>query len=183
MYALRVAKADWWDVAGRIRVFYQQNHPVLKEARVLARMLAEGAPRDPDGKLTYETRKAIGGAVRTTAEAVKHHRLGWEEETVEVQLFDDGDTWLLRMCDRYGGRGGSLLHGELDRFPELTEVFYDGRVDDVPEDPAERARNHAVTRQVDEWINTDRYLLYPVVTAADLRHLDMTVLNEMCEES
>ena len=112
MYNYRIRKDAWWSFAAAVREFYLAEYPVFK---VLAEV-SEG-----DG-ITYSK----------FVEAVDVFR-DW---TVELQLFDEGDHWLIRPLEQ----GYFFMNGHeqwVDEFG-LETVWYDDRSDVPPEDEKNR---------------------------------------------
>ena len=155
MYSYRLPKEHWWDFARDCRQVYEGEHPVvalLINAARGARMLP---PEDKSAKLI-----ALLDAVRKM-----------QEWMVDLQLFDEGDTYLIRPLER-----GYFFLNTHDRWIQefgLEPVFYDDRSDVPPE----QEKNRAVSLWCDDKIAKGEYLLYQVVTEDGLSSTIMDALT------
>ena len=155
MYVYRVDKAVWWDVVGRVREFYLAEFPMIQAMSAAAdAMFDRGADR-------YATIKYLD------AIAAGFTRDPNESWSVELQVFDAGDDWLIRPLER-----GRFLLAHHEQFPELRPVFYDGRTDVPPEHEA----NYEVATWMDEQIDAHRFFIYEVLSRADYERVGMDKL-------
>lgn len=135
MYNYRLPKEQWWPFARACRAFYLAEHPISK-------LLAQSA-LEPGAN--YGSLRRL---VNTLVDS------GW---TVDLQLFDDGDTWLIRPLEHgyfflNNASGWSWQFG-------LERVYYDNRADV----PAEDEKNASVAEWVDKKILLGEYLTYTVL--------------------
>lgn len=146
MYSYRLPKDKWWEFANECRRFYEENHPVASMILRAAHKARSLPPEDKSAKLVD-----ILDAVHKA-----------QEWTVDLQLFDEGDTYLIRPLER----GWFFLNSHEQwrtRFG-LEQVFYDDRSDV----PAEQEPNRDVSLWCDDKIARGEFLLYQVVTEDSL---------------
>jgi len=143
MYNYRIAKWRWWYLATTCREFYKDNHPIS----LALTKLASGNP-----------------SYSQFSKTVNELTTGNESWTVELQLFDEGDTWLIRVLEQ-----GYFFHNHWTEWNHLglEAVTYDNRSDVPPEDE----KNAAVAQWVDEKILAAEYFLYPLLSREDLMDL------------
>lgn len=145
MYSYRIPKQRWWEFARACRESYALTHPIpviiLKSAQVARELPAE------------EKASKLGDIL----DAIRK----LDEWLVDLQLFDEGDTYIIRPLER----GYFFLnnHEQWAGFG-LEPVFYDDRSDV----PAEQEKNHEVSLWCDEKIALGEYLLHPVITEDSL---------------
>lgn len=153
-YYFRIDKSDFWSFAAQLREFYAANS-------VLGMMAAHAADQivaadDVDAKMALLTR---------WQDEVKPKL---DEVTCDLQLFDEGDSWLIRVLEA----GYLFLNSyEKQNWP-LEPVFYNDKTD-MPPGMLERK---PTIDWVDEQINLRRYLMYPVISVNDA---DQTVLTRL----
>ncbi len=155
MYSYRLSKDTWWEFARACRDTYAMSHPisvvVLKAAQDARELPAEGKASKL-GEILEVIRKS-------------------SEWMVDLQLFDEGNTYLIRPLER----GYFFLnnHEQWTQRFGLEPVFYDDRSDV----PGEQEANREVSVWCDGKIVRGEYLLYQVVTEDSLsRHVfDMLV--------
>jgi hypothetical protein len=137
MYCYRVKDTHLWACLDAIRADYHAHNMAFT---VMANIAKRGDP--------------------TEAHA---HARAWAANTdlhVSIQLFQDGDTWLLRVLE-----GGYFFLNHWEHFAAyLMPVFYDDRTD-VPEADLP---NKAIAERMDALITARRYLLAVVVDADEL---------------
>jgi len=130
MYAYRVPNSQLWPFLDALRAYYVENDMAYKIMR----------------------------QIRTDPQAAYTKARMWANRTdlyVTVQLFQDGDTWLLRVLE-----DGYFFLNHWQQFTAyLTPVFYDDRTD-VP--PAEEA-NEPIAERLDAQIASKHYLLAVIV--------------------
>ena len=145
MYNFRVPKERWWEVAASVRRYYMQNHPI---AQALTKMVGD----------KVENPKFFEAVDKLTPE--------W---LVDLQLFDEGDTWLIRPLER-----SYFFMNNADRWG-VERVTYDDRTDVPPEEE----KTKAVAVWVDEQIDAHRYFVFSVLTREDFLDLwfDRVVVN------
>lgn len=141
LYTVRIPKDRWWEFSAAVRATYLNEYPGVEDFHGV---LARGA--------TYSEAMA-------SIEVNTHF--------VELQLFDEGDTWLVRPLEQ----GWFFInHVEEKAWPglKLKKVFYDNRADVPKRDKPNKA--------VADWVNTQilerRYLVFPV--------LDRAVYQSLC---
>jgi hypothetical protein len=142
MYCHRVAGEDLWDVLMRARETMLQRHPLYLELRK---------------KFQVEPGK-IAEAMQLLDELTDEYR-GF---TMEIQLFPDGDNWLLR-----GLEHGWQLRNWLSEQPSCANVIYDNRTDVSPEEEA----NAEVARWMDEQIMGGQFLVFNVLSRNDFEQV------------
>lgn len=148
MYNYRINKDDLWQFVLGCREFYMQNHPLHVALREKAR--DEG----------------FSSKVFTS---IKKHS---DELTMDVQLFNEGETYLVRILE-----SGWFFLNKLSEIAEATgiaieKVFYDNRTDVPPEDE----KNAAVADWCDEMINTRQYLTVELVSIGQLKMMMLDVV-------
>jgi hypothetical protein len=138
MYAYRVPTTQLWPFLDAVRAYYIEHN------------------------LAYTV---MGEIARRADDAALAHARQWANHTelhVTLQLFQDGETWLLRVLER----GYFFLNHWRQVAAYLTPVFYDDR-SDVPSDAE---ANAAIAERLDEQIAGRRYLLAPLIDTAELLH-------------
>lgn len=149
MYSYRLPKDRWWDFARACRTAYLDEHP-LPMAFSMSSKSAQNL--DPKGKA-----ERLGKILDTIKNL--------DEWMVDLQLFDEGDTYLIRPLER----GYFFLNHHRaweDNFG-LEPVFYDDRSDV----PTEQEPNREVSRWCDEKIEAGEYLLYSVISEDALSNI------------
>lgn len=135
MHNYRVAKEQWWPFAKACRAYYMEHHPIAK----LLREISEA-----------------GGTYKKKIDTV--NTIVAAEWTVDLQIFDEGDTYLIRPLEN----GYFFMNNfDQDQWAEfaLERVSYDNRTDVPPEDE----KNAAVADWVDEKILGGEYLIFTVL--------------------
>lgn len=147
LYAHRIAKDRWWMFAAGVRAIYLSEHPVIKMVDALA-----------DAQTYAEFVDCVDALVE-------------DDWTVDLQLFDEGETWLIRALER-----GWFFNNNSDRWREgfgVEEVCYDTRSEVPPEDE----KNAATADWVDRQIEMHAYVTFQVLTRADLLDVGIIVLR------
>lgn len=146
MYSYRLPKERWWEFAQACREAYAASHPIS----VLVLKAAQGARELP----VDEKAAKLGDIFDAVSKS--------SEWMVDLQLFDEGDTYLIRPLER----GYFFLnnHARWVKDFGLEPVFYDDRSDV----PSEQEPNREVSVWCDEKIALGEYLLYQVVTEDSL---------------
>lgn len=131
MYNYRLPKEQWWPFAKACREFYLAEHPMCRVLRSL----------QPAGWRT----------MLNTVDTIVY-----DEWTADLQLFDEGDTYIIRPLER-----GYFFMNNADRWSEfgIERVYYDDRADV----PTEDEKNEAVARWVDEKIISGEFLTFTVL--------------------
>jgi hypothetical protein len=143
MYNFRLPKEQWWAFAGFCREQYLAEHPMCQLLRTMAER---------------------GNGYRVMMNAVD--AIVSDEWTVELQLFDEGDTWLIRPLER-----GHFFMNRADQWADgydIEKVYYDTRSDVPPEDE----KNKLVAEWVDRQIDSGMYLTFSL--------LNKLVFNMIC---
>jgi len=131
MYCYRIPKDLWWPLAAACRDYYHQNHPLVKAAKQLAEK----------GSKYSEYIKLVDALV--------------EEGSVTLQIFDEGDTYLIRVLES----GWFFLNNFEKWAVGLQPVFFDNRSDVSPEEE----KNRPVADWLDQQIREKRYFLHPIM--------------------
>lgn len=140
MYNYRVAKAQFWPFAKACREFYMSTHPILKAL----------ASVDPCKTEYSDFAKSVDKLA--------------PEWTIDLQLFDEGDSYLIRVLES----GYFFMKNAAEWLSfGLEHVTYDDRCDVPPEDEP----NKAVAVWCDERIDAREYLMYPLVSRDDMMWL------------
>lgn len=154
MYNYRVAKDRWWEFANACREFYMAKHPYGKAIRAAA--ANEGAKYSDLMKIV----KAVAAA----------------DETVELQVFDEGETYLFRPLEV----GWFFMNNcQMWETYGVEAVFYDTRSDVPPEDE----KNKAVAEWVDEKILAHEYFMYGLLVHATLEDVCLEALRARVSEA
>lgn len=132
MHVARVPKDRWLEFAADVRRVYLAEHPFVKF------FVADRLDGD-----TY--RKAMDSLDRN-------------ESFVELQLFDEGDTWLVRPLEQGWFFMNHVWDGVWKKY-KVKAVSYDDR-SDVPK---KDRKNKKVADWMNERIEAREYLLYPVL--------------------
>ena len=142
MYNYRLPKDAWWDFARACRAAYLEEHPIS----MAFSMSSKSAQNlDPEGKA-----ERMGKILDTLKNL--------NEWMVDLQLFDEGNTYLIRPLER-----GYFFLNHRCAWEEsfgLEPVFYDDRSDVPPE----QEPNREVSRWCDEKIEAGEYLMYSVAS-------------------
>lgn len=144
MYNYRIAKERWWPFAKACREHYAAEHPIPQVLRKFG--------EDGGGGRTY---KKMMDAIESLVD---------KDWTVDLQLFDEGDTYIIRPLER-----GYFFMNQFDQWAEfdLERVYYDNRSDVPPEDE----KNEAVAKWVDAKIFDNEYLTFTVLNRDDFRSI------------
>lgn len=153
MYSYRLPKERWWEFAQSCREAYAASHPLSVIILRAAHSARDLPPAEKASKMV------------SILDIIS--KLG--EWTIDLQLFDEGDTYLIRPLER----GYFFLNNHV-RWSEfgLETVFYDDRSDV----PAEQEGNRGVSLWCDERIARGEYLLHPVITEDSLSQVVFGVL-------
>lgn len=151
MYNVRVPKDRWLEFAADVRRVYLAEHPMPSAFR-----------RFMDGKPYREAMDSVSE----------------NNHFVELQLFDEGDTWLVRPLEVGWFFMNHAWEGVWKKF-KVKAVCYDDRADV----PKKDRKNKKVARWVDERIEAREYLVYPVLDRATYADIYMTDLNQKRPES
>jgi hypothetical protein len=132
MYCYRVDKAKLWEVVDQVRAWYE------KESAVYYLL----------GKYRED---------RTSQESWKKaHELARNQQNhVELQLFDEGESWLFRVLEQ----GYSFMNHYEKMEWGVHPVFYDDR-SDMPE---EWETNYETTEWLDDLISKGHYFMVSIV--------------------
>lgn len=154
MYTYRLPKCVWWEFASACRKAYAEEHPIPMIMTKAAQSARELSAEDKASKLG-----SILEAIRKS-----------DEWMVDLQLFDEGDTYLIRPLER----GYFFLnnHERWTRRFGLEPVFYDDRSDVPPE----QEKNRDVSLWCDDKIERGEYLLYQVVEQDNLSNTVFNIL-------
>lgn len=146
MYSYRLPKERWWEFAQSCREAYAASHPL---SVIILRVAHSARDLPPDEK-----------ASKMVSILDIISKLG--EWTIDLQLFDEGDTYIIRPLER----GYFFLNNHTQWVTEfgLEPVFYDDRSDV----PAEQEGNREVSLWCDAKIARGEYLLYQVITEDSL---------------
>lgn len=141
MYNYRLSKEQWWPFAKACRECYHSEHPMAQVLHTLAER---------------------GASWRTMLNAVDS--IIDDEWTVDLQLFDEGDAYIIRPLER-----GCFFMNNADQWLEfgIERVYYDTRSDVPPEDE----KNRAVAEWVDEKINSGEFLVFSVLNRHSLESI------------
>jgi hypothetical protein len=146
MYAYRIAKDDLWPFVESVRRLYATQSELGMAGSKLAAAFIEADRRaEPDEQ---QLDRIISSFDQLTESMDS-------EQTVELVLYDEGDTWLFRVAER----GWFFLDHHDEHDWPITPVFYDNRSDDMF---AETEANYEVARWMDRQAMARRYLLASV---------------------
>lgn len=163
LYTFRVDKAIWWPTLESIRAVYLAEYPMAAAIRSAAEAAAEKAARAED-----PTDARISAMREVDVIARGYTKDPEQGYSVDFQVFDEGDTWLVRPLEH-----GYFLLGSHERWPELIPVFYNNSTDVPPEQKA----NRQVADWVDEQILAHRYFVVPVLTRSEYRDIGWSALT------
>lgn len=136
LYCFRVKKSEFWDILTTIRKFYASNHPLVSS------LLSD--------KYKYDVEK--------------FHALNADFLNTDFQLFDEGETWIIRVLE-----AGWFFWNNHEKFPTLTPIVYDTRSDDEDEDNEElMAEKERLANWVDAQISEMKYFCCPIVNKSDI---------------
>lgn len=145
MHNYRVNKEQWWAFATTCRRYYREHYPIAEVLRELVDRSDDSARMD-----TFKR-------VQRVVEAFT----GSNDWTVSLQVFDEGNTYLVRPLEQ-----GWFFANELARWSSdfvVTPVSYDNRSDVPPADEA----NKVVAQWCDARIEAKEYLLFTVLDRED----------------
>lgn len=140
MYSYRIPKDKWWELSRDIRRTYLDKHA----ASVLVNVALKNRNRSPVDRFD-----ALDKIITVVTE---------KELTVDLQLFDEGDTYIVRPLER-----GYFFMNTAQRWVDgfgLERVYYDDRSDV----PTEDENNREVSVWCDKMIEDGEYLVFPVIT-------------------
>lgn len=143
MYSYRVRKDAWWDTHAKMRDYF------LNESKIILALRDLSASLKSDVSATK-----ILGAVQELDDLFG----------IELQLFDEGATYLLRPLVTAILR--DVLIAEHERWG-LEPVFFDSRTDI----PSEEEKNYAIAEWMIEETRKFRYFTVPVLTKGDLMNV------------
>jgi hypothetical protein len=149
MYNYRVRKDQWWDFARACREVYLNNHPLMQ-------LLKSAADRGDDAMSSFKK-------LSKTVDALER-----AEMIVDIQIFDEGDTYILRPLER----GYFFMNNVHEWSGFLDEVTYDDRADVPPEEE----KNKVVAQWCDEKISSREYLMFNVLSRDDFMNVAVGVL-------
>lgn len=138
MYNYRIPKDQWWSFCKAVRDYYLAHHPVMQIVRSI---------KAKDGVGLYTTVSRVADALGD-----------W---TVDLQLFDEGDTYLIRPLEH-----GYFFLNKREKFSDgfdLADVFYNNSTDVPPEEE----KNKKVSQWSDKKIRAREYLMYPLLNKDD----------------
>jgi len=130
MYCYRIEKDQLWPFLDRVRQYYLDREGICQLLKTFEQSL-EGL----DKAMLYATDRDFH---------------------VDVQLFDEGKTWLFRILEA----GYFFMNSQKKQFPEIEQVFYDDRTD-VPD---ECLKNEEAADWVDEQLRQRHYLMAPIIS-------------------
>jgi hypothetical protein len=151
MHNFRIPKSQWWGFATACREYYMGNYPIMEVLNEL--VIRKGA----------SAYKQISDIVDILAK----NDTGY---TVDLQLFDEGDTYLIRPLEQ-----GWFFSNNCADFAagfNLAQVTYDNRSDVPPEDE----KNRAVAEWVDKQIDARQYFIYSVLHRDDFMTIAINTL-------
>jgi len=136
MYCYEISKRNTWKFVEQLKDFYKENGFSPKK-------LHENIK---DGKITMHE-------VLETLNNIK------DDVKVELQLFDNGRTWIIRILES----GYLFMNKQEAYFPELKQLFYDDRAD-KPDDisNADYAKNAIIAEWVDSQLQERHYMIIPI---------------------
>lgn len=155
MYNYRIDKARWWELARDVREVYAEHHPAALAVKKVT-------PTDSAGTLNHLN------ALDKVVDALDKESL-----TVDLQLFDEGGSYIVRPLER-----GWFFFNNAQRWVDgfsLERVFYDDRGDV----PADQESNRKVSVWCDQKIADGEFLIFPVLTrdSLHLMGLDRVLFN------
>lgn len=157
MYSYRITKERWWELADDVRRSYLEKHPICEVLESIAREV------DPLIESPYVKMVKIADTFDRD----------WE---VELQLFDEGETLLIRPLE-----SGYFFMNNSDRWIELfglEKVYYNDSVDVPPEDE----KNKFIAEWVDKRIDEGLYTVFKVITRHDLHAKAIDTLFKKAHE-
>lgn len=139
MHNYRLSKDSWWDFAMACRQFYQAKHPVMEVLKAIS-----DTPK-------FSSYVKMTKAVDVLIDA---------EWTADLQVFDEGDTLILRPLEH-----GYFFMNNADEWAGfgLERVYYDDRSDVPPEDE----KNRIVSQWVDEKVFAGQYMVLNLLSRSD----------------
>lgn len=155
MYAFRVPKKDFWDVAARIRRFYREHGQlgvIIK--RRDDEWLKIMNSNDPNADF---------GALHVAEDALRYW---FKNHPVRLQVFEYGRDYVFRVLE--AGYEFINHHAEIEG---VRPCFYDDRTDENPG----TKREERVMDRVDELLHQHRYFLYTVYDENSI--FDMYFMN------
>lgn len=152
MHNYRIAKDQWWPFAKACRQFYITEHPI-------AQALNRTRSFEADGYKAYKAMTKTVDAIIST------------EWTVELQVFDEGETYLLRPLEH-----GYFFMNHVDQWEPfgVERVTYDSRTDVPPEDE----KNEAVADWVDDKILSGEFFVFNVLARDDFMSICIDQLRK-----
>lgn len=132
MHNARVPKDRWLEFAADVRRVYLAEHPFVK---------------------FFSAERVGGDSYRKAMDSLDKN-----ESFVELQLFDEGDTWLVRPLEQGWFFMNHVWDGVWKKFG-VKAVSYDDRSDVSKKE----RKNKKVAAWVDERIAAREYLVYPVL--------------------
>ena len=140
MYAYRVEKAQLWPLVDQVRDWYEKNEAVFYLM---------------DAHRKTRANQELSAAEHFAAWSAGQDLAADRGNYVELQLFDEGDTWLCRVLER----GYAFMnHYEKEHWP-IEGVFYDDR-SDMPE---EWEKNLATVDWMEEKIQARHWFCVDIV--------------------
>ncbi len=151
MYAFRIRRKLFWEIAPAIRDFYLQNNMVSSVANETKKRLIEGtAPRSVLGSWVLFCDYLLYGTK-------PYH---WSENEVELQLFTRGSDYIIRVLER----GWMFWNVFEEQGWPVTPVSYDGRSESSKEKPQE----YKMALWMEDKIKAHSYVVWPVINRDDL---------------
>lgn len=132
MHVARVPKDRWLEFAADVRRVYLAEHPFVK---------------------LFKSERLDGDTYRKAMDALDEN-----ESFVELQLFDEGESWLVRPLEAGWFFMNHVHQGVWKKF-KVKAVTYDDRTDV----PKKDRKNKAVADWMCERIEAREYLIYPVL--------------------
>lgn len=146
MHNARVSKDQFWEFAAEVRRVYLEEHPAVQLFR--------------------------SGVFQKVKYNDLMKSLTDNDDFVELQLFDEGDAWLIRPLEVGWFFINKLDKGAWDKWG-VTAVTYDNRCDVPPEDE----KNRMVADWMDEQIEARRYLVFNVLHKDDYRQIYLDIVT------
>lgn len=156
MYSYRLPKEAWWEFARECRKVYAASHPVAR-VMVQAAQAARAMPPDAAMSKLADILAAISKM---------------DDWMVDLQVFDQGDTWLVRPLER----GYFFLnnHGPWVSEYGLEPLFYDDRSDV----PLSEEGNRDVSVWCDTQVAAGDYFLHTVMSEDSLSSMVFSAILE-----
>lgn len=137
MYAYRIPKDRWWEIAAEIRKLYlSEKHPI---GAILAKCRETRAAQD------YDTMEK--------AERLLHNFLRLRDHHAALQVFEHGDEYIVRAIEN-----SYFFMNNYRAIDGIAECFYDDRADMT----AEMRALEPLVDEIDKLMNAHRYFMWPI---------------------